>query len=429
MVEADAPRMGKRPSRIPPNTEVIERDFFPDNMICSCGERLKPISFDRRRRIDRIPEKIVVIEDKYHECACGTCKREVRRPKVKRFLAKNTKFENDMVNELAIQKHYEHIPIHRNWRRLMVASHNISRQTLNRLVNRRAFQFKGIAKAINAFCLSGDTLHIDETFIRVTSPKRSENSGKSSKGAFFVLGRDETHYNLLVPRAASFTFSMSKARAVAAELTSGSSTVALHCDGNPVYDKMGSSLVLQHCWAHARRKFVQTQEYQDSKFARSVLKAIQAIYHQEKKLWHTSARHRLEERQRLISPMLASLKSDLDDAAHVADGRLGTAINYMLARWDTLCSFLKDGRLEIDNNFIENVIRGLVITRKNSLFIGNEDAGEAWAIYYTLIETCKLNSIDPRKYFSWVTERMETTEGKVDPATLVPWLCPHGRFA
>lgn len=185
----------------------------------------------------------------------------------------------------------------------------------------------------------------------------------------------------------------------------------------------------QRIWAHARRYFERANDYQDSKFARSVLRAIRSVYDQEKKLWHTPAQHRLEERQRLISPMLKALKTDLEDAAHVADGRLNTAINYMLTRWNTLCSFLYDGRLEIDNNFIENVIRGLVITRKNSLFIGNEDAGEAWAIFYTLIETCKLNKIDPRSYFAWVTEHMEVTEGKVDPATLVPWLCPHGRFA
>lgn len=429
--DADVARAGKHPSRIPPDAEIIKRDFFPDNMVCDCGENLKSIHFDSRRRFERIPERIVVIEDKFHECACGrpTCKSEVRRAKVKRFLMKGCKLENAIINEIAIQKHYEHIPVYRNWWRLFVGGHNISRQTLNRLVNRRALQFKSIAQAINAFCLSGNTLHMDETFIRVTNPKRSKNSGKSLKGTFFVMGRDESRYNPGVPRAASFSFSMSKAGAVAAELTSGSSALALHCDGNPIYDNIGSTITLQHCWAHARRYFERANDYQDSKFARSVLRAIRSIYDQEKKLWHAPAQHRLEERQRLISPMLVALKINLEDAAHVADGRLNTAINYMLARWNTLCSFLNDGRLEIDNNFIENVIRGLVITRKNSLFIGNEDAGEAWAIFYTLIETCKLNKIDPRSYFAWVTEHMEVTEGKVDPATLVPWLCPHGRFA
>lgn len=88
-----------------------------------------------------------------------------------------------------------------------------------------------------------------------------------------------------------------------------------------------------------------------------------------------------------------------------------------------------DGRLEIDNNPVERCIRGIALTKKNSLFAGNHETAKVWAIYYTLIESARLNSIDPRRYLSWVIGEIERTHGDIDYGALMPWHCPVGRLA
>ena len=93
-----------------------------------------------------------------------------------------------------------------------------------------------------------------------------------------------------------------------------------------------------------------------------------------------------------------------------------------------LSFFIEDGRLEIDNNPVERCIRGIAITRKNSLFAGTHEMAEVWATYFTLIETCKLNRIDPRRYLNWATSEIERCRGDLDYALLLPWHCPVGQI-
>ncbi len=100
---------------------------------------------------------------------------------------------------------------------------------------------------------------------------------------------------------------------------------------------------------------------------------------------------------------------------------LAEAFNYSLNRWESLCRYAKDGRLEIDNNIAERSARGVGVGRKNYLFFGSDTGGECAAIIYCLIETCKLNHIDPRRYLQHVLERIaDHPINRVQD--LLPWM-------
>ncbi len=111
-----------------------------------------------------------------------------------------------------------------------------------------------------------------------------------------------------------------------------------------------------------------------------------------------------------------------------SQGGLKGAINYCLNAFEELTQFVQDGRIEIDNNPVERSIRPITLTRKNSLFVGREEHGRTWAVFFTLIQTCKLNRIDPRRYLNWVANHIERTGGDIDPDLLLPWKCPIGQI-
>ena len=85
---------------------------------------------------------------------------------------------------------------------------------------------------------------------------------------------------------------------------------------------------------------------------------------------------------------------------------LGTAIDYALGQWRTLEIYLADGRVEIDNNLVENAIRPTAIGKKNWLFVGEADAGQRSAIIYTVIETCRRQGLNPYQYLRDVLSRL-----------------------
>ena len=97
------------------------------------------------------------------------------------------------------------------------------------------------------------------------------------------------------------------------------------------------------------------------------------------------------------------------------------ALRYTLARWEGLCRFLGDGRIEIDSNTVERAIRPLALNRKNALFAGSDGGGEHWAILASLIETCKLNAVDPHAYLSGVFTRLASNHPITRLDELLPW--------
>lgn len=187
----------------------------------------------------------------------------------------------------------------------------------------------------------------------------------------------------------------------------------------------GNAPHIQHgaCWAHARRKLFDEFERTKSPIAQEALRRIGELYVIEAQISGETAEHRALVRQEQARPLLAELKRYLQEQRRrlSAKTNLTKAINYALGRWDDLCLYTTDGRIGIDNNPAECALRGIAITRKNYLFLGSEAGGDRAAIIYTVLETAKLNGLDPEAYLANIIDRM----AKGHPATrlneLLPW--------
>ena len=187
----------------------------------------------------------------------------------------------------------------------------------------------------------------------------------------------------------------------------------LQCDGYTVYDKIGAKpgIELVGCWAHARRKFYEAKD-SDPKRSKVGLSIIQQIYQYEKKCKDFTAEQRLAYRQQHTAGLVQQLKDWLDDEAlrTLPKSPLGKAMTYAQNQWPKLKAILQDGRLEIDNNLIENKIRPLALGRKNYLFAGSHRAAQGIAIFYTFFGTCKARGVNPYDWLKSTLEQIKSTK-------------------
>jgi hypothetical protein len=176
------------------------------------------------------------------------------------------------------------------------------------------------------------------------------------------------------------------------------------------------------CWAHVRRQFIEVWEATKSPTAQTAIAEIGKLYEIERDLKEHPPDERRAERIRRAAPILAAFKAWLDKtyAKSPPRGELAKAIHYTLNRWKALQCYLADGMLAIDNNPVENAVRGIALGRKNWLFAGSEGGGHRAALFYTLIETAKLNGVDPHAYLAYVLERLPSAKA-ADLDALLPW--------
>jgi len=181
---------------------------------------------------------------------------------------------------------------------------------------------------------------------------------------------------------------------------------------------------LAFCLAHARRKFVEVVKMTGSAEALSILARIAEIYRIEARLRGESADTRLTVRRRETAPVMSELKAQLTEPSDEVSSKsaLGKAVSYTLNHWGGLAAFLEDGRIEVDSNVVERSMKSLALTRKNSLFVGNERGGKSFAVLASLVNKAKLNGVDPEKWLADMLERIISGKVKADRIeSLLPW--------
>jgi hypothetical protein len=190
-------------------------------------------------------------------------------------------------------------------------------------------------------------------------------------------------------------------------------------------DRVGRGPPLVHaaCWAHARRKFYEVFEAIKSPIAEEVLQRIGELYQIEAEITGQSAETRPEARQNRAVAILDALRDWLTAQRRRLSSKnaLAKAIQYALSRSEALTRYASDGRPAIDNNVAERALRGIAITHKNFLFLDSEVGGERAAILYTVLETAKLNGLDPQTWFADVIARMAADYPSSHLAQLLPW--------
>jgi transposase len=204
----------------------------------------------------------------------------------------------------------------------------------------------------------------------------------------------------------------------------------VHVDGYAGFERLtgGGNIVLAACWAHMRRKFHDVEQATGSPVAAETLRRIADIYAVEAKARGQSPEQRLQWRRTVSAPAVKALKVWLESqlVQIPQNSGLADAIRYALGRWKGLTRFLDDGHIELDTNTVERAIRPVALGRKNHLFAGSDGGGHRWAVIASLVETAKLNGVEPYAWLCDVLTRMVDSHPANRLDELMPWnWTPH----
>lgn len=201
----------------------------------------------------------------------------------------------------------------------------------------------------------------------------------------------------------------------------------LQVDGYAGYNRLlrrsDQGVQLAYCWAHARRKLHEVAQNATAPIAEEGLRQIVALYRIEAGIRGQTPEARLAARQERSAPKIAALETWLHQhRAHVsAKSPLGEALKYIAKYWQGLSLFLTDGHIEMDSNAVERTIRPIALNRKNALFAGHDTGAENWGVIASLIETCKLNSVDPHAYLTDILTAIVNGHKQSQIDDLLPW--------
>jgi transposase len=267
--------------------------------------------------------------------------------------------------------------------------------------------------------MGSDTLHVDDTPVPVLAP----GAGKTKTGRLWTYVRDERPFSGDRPPAALFFYSPDrKGEHPRAQLKDFRGVI--HADGYAGFKELfaGNRIVEAGCWAHVRRKFFDVHAAIGSPIAKEALDRIGQLYGVDETIKGFVPDHRRRERQQRSKPIAAALAARADETVRKLSRKseLAAAFRYMRARWAPLVRCFDDGRLAIDNNPAERALRGVAIGRKNWLFAGSDRGGERAAAIYSLIESTKLNGINPQHYLADVLARIADHPAR-HIAELLPW--------
>lgn len=248
-------------------------------------------------------------------------------------------------------------------------------------------------------------LFADETTAPVLDPGR----GRTKTGQLWAYARDDRPWGGTDPPAVAYVYAADrKAERPIAHLAGFGGV--LQVDGYAGYRALAErhGVKLAFCWSHVRREFIDLATKGASPIAAEVLARIAALYRIEGEIAGHSAEARRLARDRRSRPLLIALERFLRDKLALVSQKstLAVAIRYATSRWAGLTLYVEDGRVEMDSNTVERSIRPLALTRKNALFAGSDRGGQHWAVIASLVETCKLNGVDPQAYFADVIARI-----------------------
>jgi transposase len=332
-----------------------------------------------------------------------------------------------LLAQVVVSKYADHLPLYRQ-EHIFKQRHGVelSRQTLAGWIELVADWLQPIYGHLRADVFQAGYVQIDATPVRYLAP----GHGQTKQGYFWTAHRPggEVIYH----------WESSRAAACLENVLPVDFAGTVQCDGYSAYDafarQRAGAITLADCWAHVRRKFFEAKE-SVPQTAGWFLRLIQHLYRIEQRLREQSSSPKLRaviraQESRMIVARLGQACVRLKQSGrHFPQSPLGQALNYALNQWTGLQVFLGDGRVEIDNNGVENAIRPTAVGKKNWLFIGAEDAGERSAVLFTIIENCRRRGLNPFDYLKAVLTRLPTmTNHQTHTVTPRAWALEQARL-
>ena len=321
---------------------------------------------------------------------------------------------------MLVSKYADHLPLYRQAQIYARQGVNLDRSTLADWVGRAAWYLAPLRDHLLTVLKQGPRLFADETTAPVLDPGRR----RTKTGQIWAYARDDRPWGGTDPPAVAFVYAPDrKAERPKAHLLGFSGI--LQVDGYAGYREIGrrNDVALAFCWAHVRRKFFELAKADASPTATDALKLIKALYAIEDEVYGQDAETRRAVRHEKSKPIVDALFRLLTARLPLvsAKSKLADAIRYATSRWTGLTMFLEDGRVEMDSNTVERTIRPIALNRKNALFAGSDDGGDNWAIIASLIETAKLNAVDPLAWLTDTLERLARGHSSHELDQLMPW--------
>ncbi|MBW6495348.1 MAG: IS66 family transposase [Burkholderiaceae bacterium] len=374
----DKPRRKRSPARrnrgnLPANLPRIEQVIEPDSLECPCGcGQMHKIGEDRTERLDIVPAQLRVIVTVRPKYACRACTDGVTQAPAAPYLIEGGLPTEGAIAHVLVNKYADHLPLYRQSQILARSGINIHRGTLADWVGVAAFHLRPVVDRLAEHLKASTKLFMDETTAPVLDPGR----GRTKTGYLWALTRDDRRWGGDDPPGVVYFYAPGRGGENAERFLTGFDGI-LQLDGYQGYNRLtrpsrkgGAPIRVAHCWAHARRKLKEVFDRDGSEIAAEGLRRIAEFYAVEADIRGIDAGQRLSARQARTAPLVAAFGDWLQEQRLrvSAKSRLGEKLGYIHNHWGGLQTFLEDGRVEIDSNSVENLIRPIALNRKNALF-------------------------------------------------------------
>ncbi|WP_407697026.1 IS66 family transposase [Skermanella mucosa] len=434
--DSDASRRSRRtPARrnlghLPAHLDRYEVVIEPESRSCPCcGGAMHQIDVEETERLDAVPLRLRVRVIRRPIYGCRSCGEAVVQATAPDSAVPGGLPTEALLAHLAVSKYCDGLPLYRQVQILERDGIRLDRATLSDWMGRTAWWLKPLWELLLTSVLSSPKLFCDDTRLPVLAPGK----GRTRTGYLWGLARDDTPWQGDHPPAVAYVYTEDRVWDRAREVLADYAGV-LQVDGWGGFERLAGkqdavpndagAVTLAFCWSHGRRQFFEIHQSSQSPIAGEVLRRIAELYRIEDEIRGQPPDVRRTVRQDRSRPKVEALKVYLEEQLARVSGKMpvAKAIRYMLRHWAGLCVFLNDGRVELDTNSIERLHRIVATTRKNALFAGADSGARSWAIFTSLIQSARMNGLNPFEYLKDVLERIVSGDVKAHQLDcLLPW--------
>lgn len=365
---------------------------------------MQDIGSDIQIQIEYLPAKLQRKEIHRHKYACKQCEQSVKRVPAKTVPIPMSLASASLLAYLIVSKFADHLPLYRIDHRLQRLGLALPRKTQGDWLLKCGELLRILVERMTTDVLKRGHVYTDDTILPLQNddPERK----RTIQSRIWVYRTDDQHG----PPVVTYDFSRSRSKEAPAKMLVDFHGY-LQADAFSGYDHLFADGDIKEvaCWAHTRRKYVEAASLTNTPTrAHEAVSRINAHYRFERQWKSLSEKEQKTHREKYGRPLLDDFHQWLQNQVNAVlpKSAFGKAINYTLKNWDALYRYSTTGHLNIDNNWAEQSMRPIALGRKNYLFVGSEQAGHCAAIFYSLVETCKANKLNPLSYLNFLLDEL-----------------------
>lgn len=425
--DPDRPKRAPRPRKgFAPHLERIERVIEPEIPPGCEGLERVLIGEDVSERLDVTAAKFRVIVTRRPKYAFRGRDGVIQAP-APAHLVESGVPTDALLAQIAVSKYADGLPLYRQEAIYARDRVELSRSLMAQWMGKVGFELQPLADYVLERVKQAERIFADET----TLPTLAPGSGKAKRAWLWAYARDDRPFGGTSPPMVAYRFEDSRGGDCAARHLAGFTGI-LQVDGYAAYGQLAkakaganATVTLAGCWAHLRRRFYELHVNGMSRVATQSVALMAGLWKIEHEIRGQDPRVRAARRGELSTAIVAELFALWETELRRIPGKskLAEAIRYAIARRQVLERFIVDGRVEIDSNIVERAIRPQTIVRKNAIFAGSDGGGRTWATITTLLQTCRMNDVDPLAWLTQTLERIADRWPSSQIDRLMPWNC------